>query len=260
MKTTKMKKLAMFFVALMTTISLSSCLGDSETSGTSAWYGIVEVGGYYGSYVFYLSDGTYIVPTNQSALSSSLSSYSFAYIVAYYDVEDLETSTTYINMEIYGISPIKTCSVSADVADMEVFSNIAIKSVTNNSSDGYISFYSAYDMFVPISYYYLDSDDVDTHDFTIYYDVDEADETTMYFHLRHNVEDDSENSSRVTYGTEYVHFRITSPISAYLSSFGSVPTYIAVDYPYNYSGAEIEDATVITLSDEIEYGEIYESF
>ena len=260
MKTTKMKKLATFFVALMTMISFSSCLGDSETSGTAAWYGIVEVTGTYGSYVFYLTDGTYIVPTNQSALSSSLSSYSYAYIIGYYDIEDLDTTSTYLYMEIYGISPIKTCSVSADVEDMDIFSNIAIKSVTNNSSDGYISFYSAYDMFVPISYYYLDSDDVETHDFMIYYDLDESSETTMYFHLRHNVEDDSENSSRTTYGTEYVHFRIASPIAAYMSLYGSVPTYIALDYPYNYSGAEIEDATVITLSDYIEYEDLYDSF
>ena len=257
MKTTK---LAIALSALMTVTTLSSCLGDSETTGTSAWYGIVKVSGSYGSYVFYLADDTYIIPTNQSALSSSLSSYSYAYIVAYYDIEDLETSTTSISMEIYGISPIKTCSVYSGTDTMDAYSNIAIKSVTNNSSDGYISFFSAYDMFVPISYYYMDSDDIDTHDFRIFYDMDECEETIMTFHLRHYVEDESINSSRLTYGTEYVHFRISSPISYFLSQYGSVPQYIELDYPYNYSSADLDDATLITLSDDIEYGDIYDSF
>ena len=258
MKTTK---LALFFAALTLSLSLSSCLGDSESSGTGAWYGIVKVTGSYGYYYFYLSDGTYIVPTNQSALSSDLEDYTYAYIIAYYDIEELASATTYVDMEIYGISPINSGTVSADIDEMDDFSNVAIKYVSNNSSDGYITFFSEYDMFVPVSYYYSSTEDLDGHTFCIFYDMDESSSNTMYFHLRHNVESTSANSSRTSYGTEYIHFRISSPINAFYSANGDVPDYIYIDYPYNSSSIDLDEENgTVTLTDDIEYGDVYDSF
>ena len=257
MKTTK---LAMFFAALAMSLSLSSCLGDDETSGTGAWYGIVKISGSYGSYIFYLSDGSYIVPTNQSALSSDLADYSYAYLIAYYDIEELAAATTYVEMEVYGISAINTGTVSSDIDAMDDYSNVAIKYVSNSSSDGYITFFSKYNMFVPVSYYYSSTEDLDNHTFYIFYDMDEATSSVLTFHLRRYVSSTSDNSSRTSYGTEYIHFNISTPVTAYSTAYGDVPTYIDVEYPFNSSNIDLDEATSLSVSDYVEYADIYDSF
>ena len=247
----------MFIVALTAAMKLSSCSDDSDDSYT--WSGIVQVIGSYGSYLFCPLDWTSISPTNQSDLPSDLTRGSYAYITAYYDAEDnKDSSSNYLYMEIYDVTPLKECSVSSEIDEMSTFSNIPIKSFSNNSSVESIIFNYVYQMFIPISYYCLDSDDADTHEFKMYYDLDEATETTLTFHLRHNVDDASLNSSRLTCSNEYIYVEIVSPIYYYLVKFGSAPKYIKFDYPYNSDNAMMEEADVFTLPDKIEYLEMYE--
>lgn len=254
MKIVRTNKLLMFIVALTAAMNFSSCSDDNDSY---TWSGFVRVIGSYGSYLFVPFEGNSISPTNQSDLPSDLDTY--AYITAYYDAENNEGSNSnYRYMEIYEVTPLKECSVSSEIDEMSTFSNIPIKSFSNNSSVESIVFNFIYHMFIPISYYCLDSDDADTHEFKMYYDLDEATETTLTFHLRHNVDDASLNSSRLTCSNEYIYAKIDFPVYYYLVKFGSAPKYIKFDYPYNPDNAMMEEAEVFTLPDKIEYLEMYE--
>lgn len=266
----KKTKLAVLFAALMTMLSFTSCLNSDGGSATGQWYGIVRVNGYAGAYQFRVADGSIINPSNQSALANTnLSSSSYAYLAATYDTSTAgDVSSKALTMEVFGISPIKTFYVEPDTVGMEDYSNIPFASVNNDNYSGYVSFYTRNDMFIPVSYFYKDSNnssdktaELNSHRFAIYYDLDESTPTTLKLHLRHAVTDPSINKERLTKGSEFLHFNIASAVEDFKTANGQLPTSIQIEYLMNSNNAELSSGTnSTTLDNPIDYDSIVDEF
>lgn len=264
----KRMNLAVICTAMMALLGFTSCLDSKNGTTTGQWVGIVKVNSASGYYQFKSADGSTIVPSNQSDLQGKgLENYTFAYVMATYNTEDLSQGSASVPMQISGVSPIKSSAVNSGTGDgMAAFSNSSVAFVSNDASNGMVTFYSTQDMFVPVSYYYKPysqgsaelTDELNKHSFALFYDVKAVSEGALTFHLRHQVQDEALNKERTSRGAEYLHFNIAAAVQEYRLEKGGLPQTIQIEYLQGTTTGELGTALSAQLSAPVSYQQVCE--
>ena len=252
----KRTRFAVFFAALVSMLSFTSCLDSDGGSNTSSVSAILRVNGFAGSYWFTDMVGNKYTPSSQSALASSgLDSYQFAYIMGTFDAGQLDASTSTkkeVIVDLYGASPVKAFGVATDDgSEADEFANAPMYAAGEDvGGNTYLQFFSRNQMFVPVSYFYKSSSsnddlkkELNSHEFYLFYDKEKSEMGTLSFKLRHRVQDPTVNKDRTTLGSEYLYFNIAQAMAAYKNEFGSEPANIRIEYQYNYSNGEMTEYT-----------------
>lgn len=248
----KKTKFAVFFAALISMLSFTSCLDSDGGSYTNQVGAILKVNGFSGSYWFTDATGCQYVPNNQSVLANSgLEQYQYVNVVFAYDASLVTQDTKKIGVDLYAASPVKTFYADEVQGDeMKEYSNASFKAVATDITSGtYVTFFTRNDIFVPVSYYYKASSNNDelkaelnSHDFRLFFDKEQSSSSTMKLSMRHHVQDPTINKDRTTVGKEYLHFNLASVLASYRNMFNTIPMTIEIEYPYNDSSIDLGDS------------------
>lgn len=247
----KKTKFAVFFAALISMLSFTSCLDSDGGSSTNSMYTVLRVNGFTGGYWFTDAAGCQYVPNNQSVLANSgLEQYQYAFVGFTYDASQVTQDTKKIGVDLYAASPVKTFYADEVQGDeMNEYSNAAFQAVaTDITYKTYVTFFTRNDIFVPVSYYYKASSNNDelkaelnSHDFRLFFDKEQSSSSTMKLSIRHHVQDPTANKDRTTVGSEYLHFNLASVLASYQNMFNTTPMTIEIEYLYNYSSSGLGD-------------------
>lgn len=252
----KRTRFAVFFAALVSMLSFTSCLDSDGGSGINSVLAILRVNGFAGSYWFTDAYGNKYTPSSQSALASSgLDSYEFAYVVGTFDASQLDASTSSkkeVIVDLYGASPLAPNGVATDDgSEADEFANAPMYAVGQDVGSNFnVQFFSRNTMFVPVTYFYKGSSgeeeknkELNSHEFYLFYDKEKSEMGTLSFKLRHRVQDLTINKDRTALGTEYLYFNIAQAMASFRNEFGSEPANIRIEYQYNYSNGEMTEYT-----------------
>ena len=259
---------AVWFTALLAVFTFSSCL-DSENGGTRTGAEIVRVSGYMGTYTFESAHGYELIPTNMSALTMDINT-QYAYVTYGYDSGLVTEGMKKIQVELYGILPIKQQDVRGSLEGMKEFANAPIQNITAGGSYTYfpISFWNPNTMFLPINYFikdYADQKDiqkeVSSHDFEICYDLNDEDayDGSLLLHVRHHVGDPALNKERFKPNTTIFHVDLSRILNNYKEAKGGLPDKIVVEYEEN-STALYDEHSVYPRKVEVDYQTILDAY
>lgn len=266
-----MKKMsfAVWFTALLTVFSLSSCL-DSDDNATRQASEIVKVSGYMGFYTFESAGGYQIIPRNQSSLVQDISS-RYAYIAYSYNGGDVTPEMKKISVDLLGVMPINEQGVSGSTENMEDFANAPIRNITAGAGYEFfpITFWDANTMFLPINYFIRDvsseedlKQEASSHSFDIFFDVNESKfkGEDLILHVRHNVRDEALNKERNSrINTDIFHIDLSYVLSEHKAKYDRLPKHIYVEYENSLNGSyKNDEGEKLTKSTNalIEYEEI----
>lgn len=269
-----MKKMsfAVWFTALLTVFSLSSCL-DSDDNATRQASEIVKVTGYMGFYSFESAAGYEIIPRNQSVLTQDINS-RYAYIAYSYNGGDVTTDMKKISVDLIGVLPIKDQYIHDQIEGMDEFANAPIRNITAGAVPEFfpITFWDATTMFLPVNYFIKNSaseeelkNEVNSHSFEIFFDENEAkqDGNEMILHVRHHVGDPALNKDRNSrINTDIFYVDLTYVLEQHKAKFDKLPQTITIEYEGNTTGSyEDEDGQKVTQSTKasVEYDKILQA-
>ena len=258
-----MKKMtfAVWFTALLAVFTFSSCL-DDETGGTRQASEIVKVNGYMGTYSFKSAHGYELIPTNAGALTMDINR-EFAFIQYGYNSDDVTQNMKKINVQLYGIMPIDRKVINESVEGMKEFANAPIRNITAGGSYSYfpITFWDPNIMFLPVNYFIKEYSDnketqkeVASHDFMIYFDVNDPDayDGSMILRVRHHVMDPALNKERYRTNLSIYQVNLSSAMATYESVKGAKPERIVVEYEEATNGM-YEEHNLVSSRAEINY-------
>lgn len=244
-----MKKnfLTLAIIALLSTIGLSSCLGDGGEN-KQRMTAFLKVDGTVGSYTFYDVLNNKLIPNNQADFMEAPINALFALVNFEYVVP--ETQTKSVNITVFKYAPIPSMTVETK-AELDT-TNITT-SVVNYSSNAPV-FFDTNNLFLPVASYILPTataivENGETYD--IQYLADEFTQDTIAVHLVHRVPNPEKNVERTKPVSFYRHVPLSVLRDAYKSKFnGGEPTYLSVSYRTTSSSASHvfkTDKVVLTL-------------
>ncbi len=259
----KQLKFLMIAFTLLTGISLTSCIGDSDP--TVRGNAMVRVTNLY-PYTFQMADGYGFAATNQMETSNFFINDIVSIGVTYNSDEQQFTQTNKtIEAQItfnYNLSKAARSHVMSGNGAEEPYENATVNGIISNAYDG-LSYFDKNTLLIPVSF--LAKDDLYKHSFTLVYDTDEVstestentqDEDVLVLYLRHfNSEENPTESASI-----YKAFDITYLLATYKAAHGESPAKIRVlANKTNKSGSnKLEDAQEKLQSVEVEYKKIFE--
>lgn len=248
----KQVKFLMVALALLMGMSLTSCLGSSDSTSESSYDGLGYLRVKYGTY-FEDLNGVIYVPTAASVTSVGLnmSSADLVY-VAFKFVDSTTSSSSSYDVQLVAAAALTQGNfVTTTTAYLEsVTENAPIQTLNPTTTSGTVSpwLYGDEMLVLPISW--LAGGSPSAHTMSLVYLTDDADETDtrMVFYLRHDIGSDS---SLDTSTADYRTYDIESVLTNYKAKHGAYPNQIVIKAKVSSSDATTlpSDYTSYTISD-----------
>ncbi|WP_308756888.1 hypothetical protein [uncultured Bacteroides sp.] len=256
-----MKQLKFLMVAftLLTGISLTSCMGESDpTVGGTFVMKVTDP--YTYSFKFYGSDIKYTAANPSQLTGLTLNSGDIVQIAWSYNSEEqpVTEQTKEVKVTVSGIQNLSTAARSRVSGNTgEDYENATIRKVgfisDYGSSNNGITYFDEKTILIPVVFLY-NSDDLSKHQFTLVYDNSEipTDDSTLNLYLRYYTSDEEVKAD----ANIYKAFDITQALGEFnTATGGKTPTKIKVwaNEGQKTDSNSLDDAKEELQSYEVEY-------